>query len=68
MLKYYLHRSGKIPTAVHPFVKDKAAAQANIPTINRDYQFHPTSIIRSISNSVMQAFKTIRECIAPWLS
>jgi len=31
MLKYYLHRSGKIPASIHPFVKNQVNSQSNSP-------------------------------------
>lgn len=46
MLKYYLHRCGKIPTSIHPFVKNKASFHSNsspqsgsMQMINRIYNF-----------------------------
>lgn len=45
MLKHYLHRSGQIPTSVHPFVKQELLRQPNpLP------QSHLAPIMRLVRN------------------
>lgn len=47
MLKHYLHRSGQIPTAIHPFVKYATPSQATQQVQSRSKQ-----LIRGIKNFV----------------
>jgi hypothetical protein len=47
MLKQYLHRSGQIPTAVHPFVKYAPPSQTK-----QQAQFPSRQLIRGIKNLV----------------
>ncbi|MBW4431229.1 MAG: hypothetical protein KME28_05710 [Pelatocladus maniniholoensis HA4357-MV3] len=55
MPKFYLHRTGKIPTAVHPFVKqtgfreDKQQPFLNLRKIIRGWQNMASSTYRKIS-------------------
>lgn len=58
MPKYYLHRTGKIPTAVHPFVKqtgfreDKQQPFLNLRKIIRGWQNIASSTCRKISLTI----------------
>lgn len=59
MPKFYLHRTGKIPTAVHPFVKQ---------TSFREYQQKPflnlRKIIQSWQNIASSTYRKIAIVIA----
>ncbi|MDZ7967611.1 MAG: hypothetical protein RM368_22105 [Nostoc sp. DedSLP03] len=61
MPKFYLHRVGKIPTAVHPFVK-----QAAFPQDKYKPRLLPGKMIRGVQNLAMSMFKMIYIAIAPW--
>ena len=61
MPKFYLHRSGKIPTAVHPFVK-----QTTLPEAKQKPQPPKGKTIRGVQNIAMSMSRTISTVIAPW--
>ncbi|MFQ4141891.1 hypothetical protein [Chlorogloeopsis sp. ULAP02] len=52
--KFYLHRTGKIPTAVHPFVKQTALPQ--------DQQ--KPEMIQGVQNIVSSTYRKISVAIA----
>ncbi|MDM9383890.1 hypothetical protein QUB80_24715 [Chlorogloeopsis sp. ULAP01] len=54
MPKFYLHRAGKIPTTVHPFVKQTALLQ---------YQQKP-EMIRGVQNIASSTYRKISIAIA----
>ncbi|MDF5717682.1 MAG: hypothetical protein PUP93_28400 [Rhizonema sp. NSF051] len=54
MPKFYLHRSGKIPTAVHPFVKQTA-----LPKAKQKPQPPKGKTIRGVQNIAMSMSRTI---------
>lgn len=59
MPKFYLHRTGKIPTAVHPFVKQKS--------VSKDKQqpfLNPREMIRGWQNIVGSTYRKISLMIA----
>jgi hypothetical protein len=58
MLKHYLHRSGQIPTAVHPFVKGTTLSQSN-----QQVQSRLKQIIQGIYNLVLSSLSAIARLI-----
>ncbi|NER96388.1 MAG: hypothetical protein F6J86_21520 [Symploca sp. SIO1B1] len=48
MLKYYLNRSGQIPTSVHPFVKRQSSRQATETIANPVPNCTSSATIKSI--------------------
>lgn len=54
MPKFYLHRTGKIPTAVHPFVK-----QTVLPEVKQKPWVLQGKIIRGVQNIAMSMSRTI---------
>ncbi|QDL09895.1 hypothetical protein DP113_20125 [Brasilonema octagenarum UFV-E1] len=54
MPKFYLHRTGKIPTAVHPFVKQTA-----LPEVKQKPWVLQGKIIRGVQNIAMSMSRTI---------
>ncbi|MEH2467231.1 hypothetical protein [Nostoc sp.] len=59
MPKFYLHRAGKIPTAVHPFVKQ------TIPQDKHKLRLLSGKIIRDMQNIAMFMYRTILIALAP---
>ncbi|MDF5725692.1 MAG: hypothetical protein PUP91_35645 [Rhizonema sp. PD37] len=59
MPKFYLHRAGMIPTAVHPFVKQTTLAEAK-----QKLQPPKGKIIQGVQNIAMSMSKTISIAIA----
>ncbi|MEH2454745.1 hypothetical protein [Nostoc sp.] len=58
MPKFYLHRVGKIPTAVHPFVKQ------TIPQDKHKPRLLPGKIIRGMQNIAMSMYGRIYTALA----
>jgi hypothetical protein len=59
MPKYYLHRTGKIPTAVHPFVKQTGLREdTQKPFLN------PKELIRGWQNIASSTYRKIAIAIA----
>ncbi|MDZ8261165.1 hypothetical protein [Nostoc sp. ChiQUE01b] len=59
MPKFYLHRVGKIPTSVHPFVKQTAFPQdKHKPSLLKG------KIIQDVQNSAMSVYRMIYIAIA----
>ena len=54
MLKFYLYRAGKIPAAVHPFVK-----QTGLREDNQKPFLNPREIIRGWQNIVNSTYRKI---------
>ncbi|GAA6614322.1 hypothetical protein [Scytonema sp. NUACC26] len=54
MLKSYLYRTGNLPTAVHPFVKQTALSEAK-----QKPRLLQGKIIRGVQNIAMSMSKTI---------
>ncbi|NMG10458.1 hypothetical protein DP117_27745 [Brasilonema sp. UFV-L1] len=54
MPQSYLHRTGKIPTAVHPFVKQTA-----LPEAKQKPRLLQGKIIRGVQNIAMSMSRTI---------
>ncbi|MCX7593890.1 MAG: hypothetical protein N2235_09035 [Fischerella sp.] len=59
MPKFYLHRSGKIPAAVHPFVKQTALLQEK-----QKPRLAPGKMIRGVQNIAMSMSRKISIAIA----
>ncbi|EHC17979.1 hypothetical protein [Fischerella thermalis] len=63
MPKYYLHQTGKIPTAVHPFVKqtsireDKQQPFLNLRKMIRGWQNIASSTYRKISLAIARLIR-----------
>ncbi|AVH69195.1 hypothetical protein [Nostoc sp. 'Lobaria pulmonaria (5183) cyanobiont'] len=59
MPKFYLQRAGKIPTAIHPFVKQTALLQdKHKPSLLQG------KIIQDVQNSAMSVYRMIYIAIA----
>ncbi|QKQ74066.1 hypothetical protein [Nostoc sp. TCL240-02] len=59
MPKFYLHRTGKIPTAIHPFVKQTALPQGKYkPSLLQE------KIIQDVQNIAMSMYRMIYIAIA----
>ncbi|WP_139253667.1 hypothetical protein [Hydrococcus rivularis] len=58
MLEYYLHRSGQISTAIHPFVKGATPSKSNQQVKSR-----PEQLLRGIHNLVLSGFSAIARLI-----
>ncbi|MEH2290625.1 hypothetical protein [Nostoc sp.] len=59
MPKFYLHRTGKIPTAIHPFVK-----QTTLPEDKHKPNLLQGKIIQDVQNIVMSVYKKIYIALA----
>jgi hypothetical protein len=60
MPKFYLHQAGKIPTTVHPFVK-----QTTLPQDKHKPRLLPGKIIQDVQNIAMLICRRIFIAIAP---
>lgn len=59
MLKFYLHRAGKIPTAVHPFVKQRGFREDKQKAF-----LNPREMIRGWQNMARSTYRKIAIAIA----
>ncbi|WP_392476127.1 hypothetical protein [Nostoc sp. C110] len=59
MSKFYLHRTGKIPTAIHPFVK-----QTGIPQGKYKPSLLQGKIIQDVQNIAISMYRMIYIAIA----
>ncbi|MEH2092779.1 hypothetical protein [Nostoc sp.] len=59
MPKFYLHRTGKIPTAIHPFVKQTA-----LPQDKHKPSLLSGKIIQDVQNIAMSMYRMISITIA----
>ncbi|MBN3884392.1 MAG: hypothetical protein V7K64_27540 [Nostoc sp.] len=59
MPKFYLHRTGKIPTAIHPFVKQTA-----LPQDKHKLSLLQGKIIQDVQNIAMSIYRMIYIAIA----
>ncbi|MEA5600513.1 hypothetical protein HUN01_01470 (plasmid) [Nostoc edaphicum CCNP1411] len=59
MPKFYLHRTGKIPTAIHPFVKQTA-----LPQDKHKPSLFQGKIIPDVQNIAMSMYRMIYIAIA----
>ena len=59
MPKFYLHRTGKIPTAIHPFVKQTA-----LPQDKHKPSLLQGKIIQDVQNIAMSMYRMIYIAIA----
>ena len=60
MPKFYLHRAAKIPTAVHPFVK-----QTTLPQDKHKPRLLSGKIIRGMQNIAMSMYGKIYTALSP---
>jgi hypothetical protein len=59
MPKFYLHRTGKIPTAIHPFVKQTA-----LPQGKHNPSLQQGKIIQDVQSIAMSMYRIIYIAIA----
>jgi len=68
MLKYYLNRSGQIPTAVYPFVKHEFSRQLKPPNAIKKADFVLTPYIKSSNlRATYQILNTIVPYVLLWI-
>ncbi len=68
MLKYYLHRTGQIPTSIHPFVKSGSSPQLNPPDMPKKADFILTPSIKSSNlRATYQILNTVVLHVLLWI-